>query len=147
MHLCRYNKLFVWEWLVPEVRKNDIIRPKIKGTKDIDDLASYRPLYNASFLSKILESAALSQLLSHLSRFEYFPHVQSAYRVFHSVETATCKIPNDLIIDKCKEHCSLVVMLDLSAAFYTVDYVLLLHDLQRIGLRGRVYKWLESYMK
>ena len=132
--------------LFPESEKFAIIRPKIKGTQDVDDLASYRPLYNTSFLSKILESAALTQLISHVSKFEYFPKVQSAYRAFHSVETALCKIHNDLIINKCKGHCSLIVMLDLSAAFDTVDHGLLLQDLRSIGLSGRVYKWFVSYL-
>ena len=77
---------------------------------------------NTSFISKILESAALNQLLSHLSRFQCFPKVPSAYRNFRSVESALCNIYDNLVIRKCKWECNLLVVLDLSAAFDTVNH-------------------------
>ena len=46
----------------PSSEKFAIVRPKIKGNKDPDNLSSFRPLYNTSFLNKALESAALEQL-------------------------------------------------------------------------------------
>ena len=131
----------------PSSEKFAIIRPLIKGHNNPDEFSSYRPLYNTSFISKILESAALNQLLSHLSRFQCFPKVQSAYRNFHSVESAMCKIYNDLVIRKCKGECTLLVMLDLSAAFDTVNHDILINDLKMLGLDGRVLNWFVSYLK
>ena len=131
----------------PVSEKFAVVRPLIKGKNDPDQLSSYRPLYNTSFLSKILESAALSQLLNHLNKFESFPKVQSAYREFHSVETAMCKIYNDLIIRKYSGECTLLVLLDLSAAFDTIDHDLLQKDLMILGLEGKVLSWFESYLK
>ena len=99
-----------------------------------------------SFLSKIIEYAALEQLQLHLSRFDCLPKFQSAYREFHSVETAICRVYNDLLINKSKNSCSLIVLLDLSAAFDTVDHHLLLSDLEHLGICGSVLKWFESYL-
>ena len=133
--------------LFPVSEKFAVVRPLIKGKNDPDQLASYRPLYNTSFLSKVLESAALSQLLTHLNNFESFPKVQSAYRKFHSVETAMCKIYNDLIIRKYSGECTILVLLDLSAAFDTIDHDLLKKDLKILGLGGKALSWFESYLE
>ena len=99
-----------------------------------------------SFLSKIIEYAALEQLQLHLSRFDCLPKFQSAYREFHSVETAICRVYKDLLINKSKNSCSLILLLDLSAAFDTVDHHLLLSDLEHLGICGSVLKWFESYL-
>ena len=146
LYLCRVVNSSFSEGKFPETEKFACVRPKIKGSGDPDELSSYRPLYNTSVLSKILESAALSQLLAHLGKFESFPIVQSAYREFHSVETAMCKIYNDLVIRKCKGDCTLLVLLDLSAAFDTVDHKILINDLIRLGIGGKVLDWFSSFL-
>ena len=51
--------------------KLSVVRRKLKQGKHVSDLHSYRLLYNVSFLSKISDSAALQQLMAHLSRFDF----------------------------------------------------------------------------
>ena len=130
----------------PQTEKFSCVKPRIKGKCNPEELSSYRPLYNTSFLSKVLESAALAQLLDHLKKFESFPRVQSAYREFHSVETATCRIYNDLVVRKCNGDCTLLVLLDLSAAFDTVDHDILMRDLSLLGVQGKVSNWFYSFL-
>ena len=132
--------------LFPSSEKFAFIRPQIKAGKDPEQLSSYRPLYNTSFLSKLLESACLSQLLVHLKKFESLPKFQSAYREFHSVETAITKVYNDLVVNKAQGKCSLLILLDLSAAFDTVQHSILMNDLRILGLDGKVLSWFESYL-
>ena len=109
------------EGVFPNSEKFSNFRQKLKHGRDVNDLNSYRPLYNLSFLSKVLESASLEQLMAHLSGLDFLSLHQSAYRKGHSVETALCKIHNDLLLRKCKGNSSLLIQLDLSAAFDTVD--------------------------
>ena len=118
----------------PISEKLSCVRPLLKVGKDATILSSYRPVSNLSFLSKIIEYAALEQLQLHLSRFDCLPKFQSAYREFHSVETAICRVYKDLLINKSKNSCSLILLLDLSAAFDTVDHHLLLSDLEHSGI-------------
>ena len=131
----------------PECEKIAYIRPMIKKDNDPDLLKSYRPLYNTSFLSKLLEYACFQQLLMHLKKFDCLPQFQSAYREFHSVETALCRVYNDLICTKAEGECSILILLDLSAAFDTVDQDILLSDLQNLGVTGLALSWFETYLK
>ena len=73
------------------------------------------------------------------------PHCQSAYRWFHSKETALCKIYNDLVHIISLGRASLLVLLDLFAAFDTVDHQLLLNDFYNSSVRDDALNLLKSY--
>ena len=78
---------------------------------------------------------------------DLIPYLQSAYRQNHSTETALIKVKNDLLMDMDKGHVTLLVLLDLSAAFDTVDHTILLGRLQSLlGLRGNALSWFQSYL-
>ena len=119
----------------PDSEKLAIICPRLKKFGlDENDLSNYRPVSLLSLLSKILERAILAQLQPLLTINNVLPHVQSGYRSHHSSETALCRVYNDLIISSCKGKQSLMVLLDLSSAFDTVEHSILLEDLNRCGL-------------
>ena len=80
-----------------------------------------------------------------ISNYEIF---QSAYRQLHSTETALLRVQNDLPQAVDNEGGAILVLLDLSAAFDTVDHQKLLNLLnQSFGIRGVALKWFESYLK
>ena len=75
------------------------------------------------------------------------PSTQSAYREAHSTETALVKICSDILDSMDQQQVVLLVLLDLSAAFDTIDIVLLLETMQKdLGLSGQTIKWYSSYM-
>ena len=72
---------------------------------------------------------------------------QSAYRVFRSTETALLKIQNDIATSMEKGAAVGLVLLDLSAAFDTIDHSILFNCLQHwYGIDGVILKWVHSYL-
>ena len=75
------------------------------------------------------------------------PTAQSAYWKYHSMETATAKVFNDLLLATDSGQVSALCLLDLTAAFDTVDHQLLLRRLEcQFGLRGIALGWFQSYL-
>ena len=82
-----------------------------------------------------------------MSTHSLFPSLQSAYRKYHSTETAVLKVKNDLLLNMNNGHMTNLVLLHLSAAFDTVDHNLLLQKLQSvIGIQGTALFWFQSYL-
>ena len=78
---------------------------------------------------------------------DLYPAHQSAYRKHHSTEAAIIKIMNDILLSMNDQHVTLLLLLDLSAAFDTVDNTLLLQSLQtKFGIHGTALDWLNSYL-
>ena len=71
----------------PKTEKEDSVRPTLKSGKDQQNVESYRPISNLSFLGKTIEAAAKKQLTAHMETLNVLPGDQSAYREFHSIET------------------------------------------------------------
>ncbi|PME06503.1 hypothetical protein A8A06_07420 [Escherichia coli] len=124
------------------------IKPLLKKPSlDPAILANYRPISNLPFISKILERVVAEQLCDHLQRNGLFEEFQSGFRVHHSTETALVKVTNDLLIASDSGLVSVLVLLDLSAAFDTVDHNILLQRLEySVGIKGNALLWFESYL-
>ena len=108
----------------------------------------FRPISNLQFVSKLVERAAADQPhQSHLVKNNLFPTLQSAYQPNHSTETALLKIKNDIFMNMDKQRATLLILLDLSAAFDMVDHQILLNRLcTEFGVSGKVLDWFASYL-
>ncbi len=132
----------------PTTLKHALVTPLLKKN-NLDPLviSNYRPISNLPFLGKILEKIAYQQLYEHPSQYNLFDLYHSGFKINHSTETALVQVVNDLKINSDNGKVSILVLLDLSAAFNTVDHTILLHRLEHcIGLRGTALKWFSSYL-
>ena len=136
------------EGVVPPDFKQALVTPLIK--KKIlcrNEFKNCRPISNLSFLSKILEKIVAKRLNAHMEEHLLSNHVQSAYKRFHSTETALLKIHNDIICNMDNGKVTALTLLDLSAAFDTIDHATLIERLHgHFGISGAVLQWFQSYI-
>lgn len=135
--------------IVPESLKTAQVIPLLKKQGlNQNDFKNYRPISNLKFIFKVIERAVAGQLNDYLQQNGLYAPMQSAYRKFHSTETAMLRIQNDLLkaVDQHQE--AVLVLLDFSAAFDTIDHDITLERLQaRYGINGTPLKWFDSYLK
>ena len=93
-----------------------------KTTLDPLDMSNYRPISNVTFMSKLLERCAHTQLYEYLQQHDLRPEQQSAYRCCHSTETAMLKVLSDAYSAADAGDVTLLSLFDLSAAFDSVDH-------------------------
>ena len=135
------------EGQVPWTLKQAIVSPRLKkASLDKENMNNYRPISNLPFLSKVLERAVADQLMTHLHTNSLHEVYQSAYRPSHSTETALLKVHDDITQAISRNEIVILVMIDLSAAFDTVDHQLLLRTLDSIGVTGRAQQWFAYYL-
>ena len=99
-----------------------IITPVIKKNQPHQDLSSYRPISNMSFLSKFIERVVSSRIDRFILSRNLFPSFQSVYRPFHLTETVLLHLCNEIAVSRNKGLITCVVMRDFSAAFHSVDH-------------------------
>ena len=116
----------------PLSMKATLVKPQIKRHNLVCNvLKNYLPVSNLSCLSKNISDSNLTE-----SR-------HSACRTGHNTETALIRMKNDIMMSTDQSKAVLLVFLDLSAAFGTVDHNVLFCQLEKImfGLSGKVLEW------
>ena len=118
-----------------------------KSNLPVNNLKNYRPVSNLSFISKIIETVVSNRLQAHINSNKLNNPMQSAYRKFHSTETALLSVHNDISVSLDKGHVTALTLLNLSAAFDTIDHNTLTNRLAEwYGVSGMALAWFKSYL-
>ncbi|KAG1925393.1 hypothetical protein F2P79_025577 [Pimephales promelas] len=133
--------------IVPSLFKTASVSPILKKPGlDPTDYNNLRPISNLPFISKILEKIVSAQLHAYLTLNSFYEPFQSGFRPSHSTETALIKITNDLLIAADSGLISILILLDLSAAFDTISHTTLLNRLSSLGISHTPLDWFRSYL-
>ena len=97
---------------------------------DPSSFNNYRRISNISILSKTLERVVSKQLTSFLTTNNILCTFQSAYVPTKSTEIAITRVTTNILCDLNNTHGTILVLLDLSAAFDTIEFtiIFLYHD-------------------
>ena len=132
---------FPTEW------KLAFVKPLLKKLGLATTLKNYRPISNLSFISKISERAVISQQKEHMEQDCLLPSLSSAYRQGHSTESALLKVEADILHNMEQQRVTLLVLINLSASFDTVNYPILFQCLEKqFGFHDSVLSWYKSYL-
>ena len=147
-HLCTLVNKSLLTGSCDGIKVSTIVPLLKKAGLDPDVLKNYRPVADLVFLSKLTERAAAKQLHDHMTLNKLHCRHQHAYKQFHSTETVLLYIVNDILIAFDSNTAVILLFIDLSAAFDTVDIDKLLHILEAdIGISGIALKWFESFLR
>ena len=135
---------------VPSNLKHSVITPMYKKKQlYVNKLSSYRPIAQLTVVAKVLERHVANQLRCCMEENGIHTLYQSAYRGNHSTETALLQIHNDISRGISSHRKVTLVLLDLSAAFDTLNRLIhdiLLGRLRSIGLSDTTLAWFRSYL-
>src|SRR6218665_1157051 len=146
--LTRLCNRSIQDGILPQLQKRSILIPVLKREGlNTTDPSNYRPIANVTFLSKIIERVAASQLIAYLEINKLLPVCQSGFRKGHSTETLLLRLLSDIYGAVDRSRLTLLALFDVSAAFDTVDHEILLKRLQlSFGLSGNFIAWLASFL-
>ena len=113
---------------------------------DINSLNNYRPISLLPTLSKIFERVIYNQLYSYFTNNNLLSEQQYGFRAKHSTELAAIKLVDYIKAEIDRKHTPINIYIDLSEAFDTINYEILLYKLEYYGVRGVPLLLLENYL-
>ena len=92
-----------------------------KAGLDPDIKKNYRPVNNLVFLSKLTERIVSKRIDEHMETNNLFTSEFFGYKKHHSTETMMIGMTDEILNGFDEDKCTVMLLLDLSAAFDTID--------------------------
>lgn len=139
INFCLRESVFPNNW------KQALVQPIPKKSNPLE-FKDLRPINVLSALSKVLEREVDSQLREYTTKYNILPEMQSGFRSLHSCETALLNITDDILRGIDQQEVTVLVLLDYSKAFDTINYEIMLSVLKYIGLSEKATKFFRNYL-
>ncbi len=133
--------------MFPTAFKRARVTPLLKKTTlNASLIENYRHVSLLPFIAKTLERAVFNQVSLFLSQNNKLDAKQSGFRSGHSSQTVIFSVTEALRIAKADSKSSVLILLDISATFDTVNHQILLSTLSSLGITGIPLCWFDSYL-
>ena len=128
--------------------KTSVIDPLIKKAGlDPDVDKNYRPVNNLRFLSKLTERVAKIRKDEHMTSHALHTPEEFGYKQNHNTETMMLGLTDEVLRGFDENQATIVIFLDLSAAFDTIDPDKLLQIMEEeLGITGIALQWFRSFL-
>ena len=128
--------------------KESVVTPLLKKSGlDSEIFKNFRPVNTLLFLSKLIERIVLIRLNEHMSLHNLHDNSQFGYKKFHSTEIMVLGLVDEVLRGFDENLATIIIILDLSAAFDTIDINKLIRILRyEIGIDGIALKWFHSFL-
>ena len=114
---------------------------------DAGNLCNNRPISLLPVLSKVNERLANRQFVKFLDNNNKLSQFQSDSRKHHSTETALLSVTDNLLKPIDEKKMSILVLMDMSKAFDSINHDMLLFKLRTLGVSPSALQWFKSYLK
>ena len=132
--------------ILPDDWKCAKVTPIYKNKGSRDEASNYRPISVICHIAKIMEKAVQVQLKDYLLDHNFISHVQSAYLKDHSTQSSLLNIVSELFDGINTNNVNTLCFLDLQKCFDTIDHKILLHKMNKYGIRGRSHDFFKNYL-
>ena len=129
----------------PDAWKAAEVIPLLKEG-DHNVASNNRPLSLLPVASKVCERIVLNQLSGYLSDHNRLTHHQNGNKKLHSTETLSIYITDNILEAMDNKKITVLILLDLSKAFDSINHQRLLKKLTSVGASPATVKWFESYL-
>jgi hypothetical protein len=144
--LCYIFNLSVYLGIFPDALKIADVIPLHKKNSKFDP-NNYRPISLLPTFSKIFEKIMKTRFISFLDKNNFFSKNQFGFRNGKNTEEALLKFCSEINTGLDKKLYCAALYIDISKAFDTVNHSILLKKFYKIGFRGFILKWLDSYLQ
>ena len=108
---------------------------------------NYRPISLLPFFSKVYEKIVFNQLYKYIDRNSLLHESQHGFRENHNTESAALELTDYIKKQIDEQHVPLCIFIDLSKAFDTLNFEILLYKLKNLGISSKELDSFESYLK
>lgn len=128
----------------PDGLKKALVVPVLKSVSEVE-IENYIPISLLSSIGKIFEYLAKDRIMRFLNKHEFFSSRQYSFLPGRFTDLALVD-HNTEIVDTVEHRLNTVaVYIDINKAFDTVDHGILLHKLEKIGIRGFMLQWFRPH--
>ena len=151
MPLCLYNRILdafnkIWRTgIIPQDFKLSTLIPILKPNKDPNSVESYRPIALLSCFGKLLEKIIHKRLYALIENKYSLPTFQCGFRSQHSCTDILIYLEHFIQLTLRTQKVLIIVFFDIEKAFDTASHIEIMHNLYKIGMRGRMLRWFKDY--